>query len=349
VAAICALTILGAIAMRVVAGMAGPGRGAPIILRVPPDASAADLARVLDDAGAVRSETIAALYLGWFGDPRSVEAGVHMGDDAWSLERFRVALQRGDDRPKAKVVIPEGLNRFQIADRFEQARVASRDELLARSSDPLLLEALGVRGPSGQSPESAEGFLFPATYELPIDTPARAVVERLVRESDLRWARLAKDHGPALARLEHELGWSRREIVVLASVVEKETGAGEERPMVASVFLNRLRDPAFTPKLLQSDPTTGYGCVRDREAAPSCAKYDGKVTGEMNRDRLNSYSTYVHDGLPPGPISNPGEASLAAVLAPADTRYFFFVAKGGGRHKFSETYEEHLKAVRGTP
>ena len=253
------------------------------------------------------------------------------------------------DSSKAKIVIPEGLNRFQIADRLEQGRVAGREDFLARSADPLLLEALGLRGANGTSPDSAEGYLFPATYDFPQNTPAKDVVERLVHESDARWSKVAKEHESGLARLETELGWTRREIVTLASVVEKETGASEERPMVASVFLNRLRDPAFSPRLLQSDPTTGYGCVRDRDAAPSCAKYEGKVTGEMNRDRMNAYSTYVHDGLPPGPISNPGAASLSAVLDPAATRYFYFVAKGGGRHAFSETYDAHLKAVRGAP
>lgn len=349
VAVVCALTVLAGIAMRVVAGMSGPGRGAPIVLEIPAEARATDVARVLAEAGAVRSELVASLYLDWFGDPRRIDPGTHIGDDAWSIERFRTTLERDEGRSKAKIVIPEGLNRFQIADRLEQGRVASREAFLARSADPLLLEALGLRGPNGTSPESAEGFLFPATYDLPVNTPAQAIVERFVRESDARWSKIAKDHAAGLARLETELGWTRREIVTLASVVEKETGSSEERPMVASVFLNRLRDPAFSPKLLQSDPTTGYGCVRDRDVAPSCAKYEGKVTGEMNRDRLNAYSTYVHDGLPPGPISNPGAASLAAVLDPTPSRFFYFVAKGGGRHTFSETYDAHLKAVRGAP
>ncbi len=342
-----ALAALFFASVRILAGRAGPGGGAPISLDVPAEVTARDLGAMLADAGAARSATLASLYLGIFGTPKHVVPGPHLLDDAWSLARIREALERAPDRERAKVVIPEGLHQFAIADRLEASRVCAREAFLAVATSPVVLESLDVPAAPGASPESAEGFLFPATYELPVDSRPEDVLGRLVAESSSRWARIAKAHPEGVARLERDLGWGRREIVALASMVEKETGAGEERPLVASVFLNRLRDPAFSPKLLQSDPTTGYGCLRARERVPSCATYEGRVTGEMNRDRLNPYSTYVREGLPPGPIANPGDAAIAAVLSPAQSTFLYFVAKGGGRHHFSSTYEEHLRAIRG--
>jgi UPF0755 protein len=112
------------------------------------------------------------------------------------------------------------------------------------------------------------------------------------------------------------------------------------------VFLNRLLDPSFPSHRLQSDPTAMYGCVAAPEEAPSCAGYAGKATSAINRDPKNRYSTYTHAKLPPGPIASPGEKSIAAVLAPASTHFFYFVAAGKGRHTFSETLDAHNAAVR---
>jgi UPF0755 protein len=129
-------------------------------------------------------------------------------------------------------------------------------------------------------------------------------------------------------------------------MVEKEAVADDERPIIASVFLNRLRDPAFKPRHLECDPTASYGCLVLPEKAASCRDFAGKATAAIEHDPDNAYSTYTHEGLPPGPIANPGARSLEAAMAPASTRYFFFVARGEGRHAFSETYEAHLGAVR---
>ena len=160
---------------------------------------------------------------------------------------------------------------------------------------------------------------------------------------DKKYEALESKHEPGLKDLSDSVAWGRREIVILASIVEKEAAVDDERPIVASVFLNRLRDPAFSPKRLQSDPTAGYGCLVVMTSA--CTSYIGKITHEINADPENPYSTYTHDGLPPGPISNPGAKSLEAVMSPALTHYFYFVAKGGGRHTFSETLGGHNAAV----
>jgi peptidoglycan lytic transglycosylase G len=139
---------------------------------------------------------------------------------------------------------------------------------------------------------------------------------------------------------------SIRDVVTLASMVEKEAVADDERAVIASVFLNRLRDPAFHPKHLECDPTASYGCLIAPDLVPTCADFAGKATAPIEHDPANLYSTYTHEGLPPGPIANPGARSLEAAMAPASTHYFFFVARGEGRHAFSETYEAHLSAIK---
>jgi UPF0755 protein len=167
----------------------------------------------------------------------------------------------------------------------------------------------------------------------------------LVQEFDKRWGALVQKHGAGLASLEASLGFGRHEVVTLASMVEKEAAVADERSTIAGVFLNRLLDPTFQPKRLQSDPTAAYGCLVD-PAIPACSTFRGKVTPELLRDPANGYSTYVTHGLPPGPIANPGEASLRAVLEPRSSKYLYFVAKGGGRHTFSESLDAHNAAVK---
>jgi UPF0755 protein len=119
----------------------------------------------------------------------------------------------------------------------------------------------------------------------------------------------------------------------------------EERPVIAGVFLNRLRDPKWKPRRLQADPTVAYGCAV-LPSMPACQGFDGRrITRAMLLDASNPYNTYRLDGLPPGPIANPGLSSLRAVLVPAHHEYYYFVAVGGGRHRFSRSLEEHHLAT----
>jgi len=344
--ALGALVLLGvalAIALTVFARRRGPGEGQRFIVEVPSGASTREIAQLLTEAGVVQSEQLMFFYLA--SAPGSPVAGEHILLGGSTPSELSDCLTRSPSRNSVKLTVPEGFHRFAIAERVEKLGIASKESFLGASADPILLEALGVPSAPGRSPESSEGYLFPATYELKLDTPAGEVVERLVTESHVRWRRIAAKHEEAIARLASSLGWSRAEIITMASIVEKEAAVDEERSIVASVFENRLLSPSFTPKLLQSDPTSGYGCLAARDEAPSCASYVGKITPAINRDKLNRYSTYTREGLPPGPIANPGERSIKAVLEPADTKYLFFVAIGGGKHKFSETLEEHNRAV----
>ncbi len=332
----------------VFASRAGPAPGQRFVLVIPEGRTHREIAALLAEEGLVSSELLMSLYLGLAVGPDPVP-GEHLLDGGRTPGELRALLGRAPERPTTKVVIPEGFHRFAIADRLETAGICSKESFLRASSDALLLEALDVPGVGGRTPESAEGYLFPATYPMKLDTPAREIVERLVRESHARWRKLAEAYPSGLIHAEERLGWGRAELMTLASIVEKEAASADERATIASVFYNRLLDPSFSPKLLQSDPTSAYGCLAAPHEAPTCSAFEGKVTGALNRDQLNRYSTYTNEGLPPGPIANPGEASIKAVLEPATTRFFYFVAKGGGKHSFSETLDAHNRAIRGEP
>jgi UPF0755 protein len=316
-------------------GASGPGPGNAVEVDVG-DETPESLAAKLEQAGVVGSRRWFALYLRLTGGVGSVAKGKHLLTDDVSPRELVHRLER-QGASHVRAVIPEGWTRFDIAKRLDALHVCALRSFLDASEDSALLAEVHVQGPS------AEGYLFPATYDLELDSGAADVVRRMVREFDKRYDALENKHQSGLRDLSESLGYNRREIVTLASMVEKEAAVDDERPIIASVFLNRLRDPEFTPKLLQCDPTAGYGCLI-RPVGP-CASYVGKVTHEILADAGNPYNTYKHERLPPGPIANPGARSLEAVMAPAITRYFYFVAKGGGRHTFSETLGGHNAAV----
>lgn len=341
-----ALIVAAAIvALTIFSHRKGPSEGQHAVVVIPKGATTKDVAHILAEAGLVSSEQLMAFYLAWSTTADAVP-GEHLLLGGSTPGQLADCLSRASTRKSVKVVVPEGFHRFSIASRLESAGVTSRQSFLEASADPLLLEALEIPAPPGRGPESAEGYLFPATYELKLDSNARDVLERMVVEAQSRWRRILGEHKEAVLRLAQQFGWTRWEIITLASMVEKEAAVDEERPMIAGVFQNRLAFEDFKPKLLQSDPTSGYGCLTAPSEAPSCAAYEGKITPAMNRDRLNRYSTYTHEGLPPGPIANPGERSIVAVLEPTPSRFLFFVAAGGGRHRFSETLEEHNRAIQ---
>ncbi len=316
----------------------GPGSGADVEIEFVSGEPRTIVAEKLAKAGLTRSERLFAWYLGLV-RPR-VAPGRHLLTDDLSVVELVRRVERLGAAERARVTVPEGFTRFDVAKRLHALRVASASVFLEATTDPDLLRELAVDG------DSVEGYLFPATYDFPKDSDAREVVRRMKAEFDRRFAALEQNHRPGRAQLESTLGWTRREIVTLASMVEKEAAVEDERPIIASVFLNRLRDPDFKPRLLQCDPTSGYGCLVLGDRVPACAAFAGKITHAINVDPKNAYSTYVREGLPPGPISNPGLPSLKAVLSPASTKYLYFVAREGRRHAFSETIEDHNAAVK---
>lgn len=342
-----ALVSLVAVAVVVGYGRArAPDQGKLVEIYWPGGLDAGEAAALLAAEGLVRSESGMELYLRATGGADQFVQGPHLLWQGLSARELRDLLLRLPDRPTVKVTIPEGWSRFDIAARLEKLHVAGHRAFLAATADPELLDAVGIERAGSVGAESAEGYLFPATYDLQLDSDPREVTRRLVAESDRRWKALVTRHKDGFAALGASLGWGRREVLIMASIIEKEAVVDEERPLIGSVFVNRLMDPAFKSRRLQSDPTSLYGCVAYPADAPSCAGFTGKPTPEVVRDPKNRYSTYAHPGLPPGPIGNPGEASITAALSPAATKYLYFVATGGGRHTFSESLDAHNEGVR---
>jgi peptidoglycan lytic transglycosylase G len=317
----------------------GPGDGHAAEIVIARDCSPVDLARTLAAAGVLSSPRLFAFWVRVSGGTAGLVEGTHLVTDDASPRQILARLERRNGGGSARVTFPEGWTRFDMARRLEDKHVVSLREFLDATTDESLLRELGVDG------ESAEGFLFPATYDLALDSDARDVVRRMKREFDRRWDILSHSHGASLTDVMTSAKMSVRDVVTLGSMVEKEAAADEERPIIASVFLNRLRDPAFKPKRLECDPTASYGCLAMPEKAESCTGFTGKATASIEHDPDNPYSTYTHEGLPPGPIANPGAKSLEAVMAPSQTPYFFFVSRGDGHHTFSSTFEAHNAAV----
>lgn len=313
------------------------GEGRTFVLEIPAGVGATELAHQLAREGVIDSPWLFAVYLRVTRADEALRDGEVLLGDALRPDEVARRLRHDQDGIPVRVTIPEGWTRFDVARRLEQAGVCDAADFLAATSAP----------PSGVDAPSAEGYLFPDTYELRTGSDATSVAQRMFRNHCARTDALFEQHADALARLERELAMSRHDVIVLASVVEKEAAVHDERPVIAGVFLNRLRSQTFLPRQrLQADPTVSYGCLAVPEEAPSCASFDGRtITRAMLDDAANRYNTYRHPRLPPGPIANPGLSAIAAVLAPTEHDYLYFVARGGRRHTFSATLEGHNEAV----
>jgi len=320
-------------------GRAREGAGRVVEVVWPEGEGRGDGSALLAAAGVVDRPFAFRTLLALTGPFVRLEPGLHLlADDLTPVETLR-RLARLSSRARARVVVPEGFNRFQIAARLEAARVCS-----LRDFERLVADAGWLAG-AGLSGDSAEGYLAPATYDLPCDSTAHDVATQMVATTQKRLSSLHESHMEQFANLATRYGFGEREVLSLASIVEKEAARADEAPVIASVFFNRLDDPTFRPaRTLQSDPTAAYGCVAVPDLE-SCRGYAGRVTPAMLRDAGNPYNTYRHPGLPPGPIANPGQAAILAVLAPATTDYLFFVASGDGHHAFSRTLGEHEAAI----
>ena len=250
-------------------------------------------------------------------------AGLQAGEYRFSGEE--TPLQVYDKIRRGEIfyeefTIPEGSNIFDIAELLKHSDTVNAQAFLKAAADPTSIRDLDSKAPN------LEGYLFPSTYRVTHKTTARQLCRQMTDEFRKQWKTLG---GPQQADKTHQ-------IVILASLVEKEAAAPGDRPQVASVFLNRLR----LSMPLQCDPTTVYAALLEN-------RYKG-VIHKSDLASTSPYNTYAHAGLPPGPIANPGLLSLKAALYPADTNYLYFVAKPGnvGSHKFSSTLADHEKAVQ---
>jgi UPF0755 protein len=313
------LLILGAGYMYV--ALYQPYQGFPsggVYVDIPHGATQRTISRLLAQNGVVRSR-IAFEALCRSRKRSKLEAGEYFFDHpVTSLDVFD-ALANGRVYVK-ELVVPEGFTMFDIADLAASEGFLSRDEFLVAARDPSLIRDVAPDAPS------LEGFLFPATYEFPRQMTGKDMTAAMVKRFRQVWSALPPANAPA----EHQ---TVRDVVTLASLVERETPRPEERPHVAGVFANRLR----IGQPLQCDPTVAY-------ALTLAGKYSGKLDGE-DLHFASPYNTYHNKGLPPGPIANPGEASLQAAVTPSPTDDLYFVANTEGGHFFSRTLQEHNQNV----
>lgn len=317
----------------------GPGSGGEHTLSIRPGMDLDALADRLAEENVIASPRVFAIYARLLGGDERLRSGEVLFTDDMSPRDVLQRIATGFGSSTVRVTIPEGFHRFGIAARLERWGVCDADEFLAATEDRELLQDLGIAG------ASAEGYLFPDTYRISQDLDAAEVVRLLVENWWRRVGPIYDANEAGLADLDQTLGWGPHDALILASIVEKEAAVSDERPAIARVFLNRLRDPEFRPKRLQADPTVSYGCLAMPDAAPTCEGGRQRITRAMLHDRRNPYNTYRHEGLPPGPICNPGIDSIRAVLNADPHRYLYFVARGHGRHTFSATLEEHNAAV----
>ena len=274
-----------------------------------------DIAARLEAAGVVRSRWtfLGLLLLEW---PNTLKAGEYSFDEPASAAQVLGKLVRGDVSYEV-VTVPEGFNRFEIADIIAAQGFSTREQFLAATEDTTVVADLDPQA------KDLEGYLFPDSYHFPRHARPAQIVRAMVD----RFREVTATLGPQPA--DRPL----REIVVLASLVEEETGVASERAIVAGVFYNRLQRGL----LLQADPTVAYAALLDKG-------YNGRIRrSDLSFD--SPYNTYRHTGLPPGPVANPGRASLRAAMHPQSTEYLYFVANLGGGHTFSKTLEEHNAAV----
>jgi UPF0755 protein len=294
-----------------------PSPGAPVqTFVVARGSTMADVARDLEAAGLVRSAAATELWGRLTRAADDLKAGEYELTASWPVEDILERLVRGQVKTH-EVVVPEGLRASEIAARLEEAGLVDAEDFLAVVHDASFARALGVEG------DSLEGYLFPETYRFQRGLPARQLARTFVEHFLEVWEEIAP--------LAAERGMSMREVVTLASIVEKETGAAEERPLIAAVFQNRLA----RGMRLETDPAVIYG-IED---------FDGNLRRVHLEDASNPYNTYRIRGLPPGPIASPGEDALRAVVQPAETDYLYFVSRNDGTHHFSRTYREHVNAV----
>ena len=288
---------------------------APHIVSIRKGAAMTAAARELARTGVVRSQIAFVFYAELTGRAKRLKPGDYAFKGGEAMPAVLTHLVNGDFMV-VSVTIPEGMTVHQIGERLEQAGLVCENEFDDAARGGRIATELGL-GPLG-----TEGFLFPATYRF---SPLAKTDQILGLMLERFFAVLT----PAVEKRLFELNLTAREMVTMASIVEKEAHSAQERPLIASVFYNRLK----LGMPLQSDPTAQYNLEGDSERAATAVRM------------TSAFNTYEIAGLPPGPIANPGLPSIQAALYPAHTDYLYFVARNDGSHIFSRSFAEHQRAI----
>ncbi len=308
---------------------ANPADERVVSFTVAPGETASTIGPRLEQAGLIRDGELFRLLVRYRGVDSGLEAGDYQLSPSMTLDRIVTELQHGGIR-SITVMIPEGWRMEQIAAKLAEAGLGKEEEFLAlmRKND---YPYSWLQDRPEEAPEGLEGFLFPDTYQFRQDAKPEYVIDTMLTNFDRRVT-------PELRAALAGHGLSFYQAIVLASIVEREAVVAQERPLIAAVFYGRLQQGMY----LQADPTVSYAKGFDPDKNTWWAPmYEGE--GESVE---SAYNTFLHPGLTPGPICNPGLASIEAVAYPATTKYLYFVSRGDGSHAFAETFEEHLENVR---
>ncbi|MHB1131480.1 MAG: endolytic transglycosylase MltG [Chloroflexota bacterium] len=299
-----------------------------IVFTVQKGENASQIANRLDDQGLITNAEAFRLLARLRGLDQSLEAGDYRLRESMRLGEVLATLQRAG-AGQNKLTILEGWRLTEIADEIDYRKLATRGDFLTLSASTSWSQSFLNGRPTAAG---LEGYLFPDTYQLDKDMTARILVGRMLDNFEKRVMPVWNDRRPGLELTLHQ-------VLTLASIVEREAQVPAERPLIASVYLNRLR----IGMRLQADPTVQYALIGANSVATQ-----GYWKKDLSRADLgldSPYNTYMYAGLPPGPICNPGLAAVEAVLQPAQTDYLYFVAKGDGSHAFARTLEEHNQNV----
>lgn len=292
-----------------------------ILFDVSPGATLSQISQELQQKGLIRNSKAFQFYAKSQGLASQLKVGEYALSKNMSPDAMLAVLVSGKSVARA-VTIAEGLNIFDVAEIFEKNKIGTREEFLQLVRDPIFIRSL-----LGEDLPSLEGYLFPETYKVTKFEGTRSVIAQMVKRFLSVW-------GEFEAQAQQK-NWSRHKVITFASIVEKETGASFERPLVSSVFHNRLQKNMR----LQTDPTVLYGMAMKMGRMPTNITKSDLLTP-------TPYNSYTNAGLPPTPIANPGRAAIAATLNPEPSKYIYFVSQNNGTHVFSETLEQHNRAVQ---
>ena len=293
-----------------------------IVFEVPPKATLPQIAQELQKKRLIRNAKIFRYYVRFKGEAAKIKTGEYALNQSMSPDEIVSILVSGKSKARS-LTVAEGLNIYDIAALFERAGIASAEEVYELVRDKNFIQET-----LGEEVSSLEGYLYPETYKYTKYEDARSILTQMVKRFLSVW-------NSDIAPQAQKLGWTRHQVVTFASIVEKETGASFERPLVSSVFHNRL----VKKMRLQTDPTVLYGMALQQKKMPTNISRNDLLTP-------TPYNSYTNFGLPPGPIANPGREALLATLNPQKTNYLYFVSQNNGTHVFSETLQQHNKAVQ---
>lgn len=284
---------------------------------IKPGQNLSEISDNLQNKGIIKSSFFFKLLVRYKDSAKKLKAGEYMLSASKTPVEILSIITKGNVK-LYKLTFPEGLNIKEIAQRVEDAGFGTQENFILLAESKAFAKTLGI------NQSTIEGYLYPETYFFPKKASQKQIIQAMVKTFN-------KVYTPEFRKLTVDMGFSIHQIVTLASIIEKETGAAKERPLISSVFHNRLKKGMR----LESDPTVIYG-IKD---------FNGNITRKDLRT-WTPYNTYKIKALPPGPIANPGGMSIKAALYPADTDFIFFVSKKDTTHKFSKTIAEHNKAVR---